>query len=940
MNRADKAYIPLSNAPPSSFQNKPSPVSTARILVVEDEVIVARDIRQQLVELGYEPVGHATHGEEAVAMARALRPNLVLMDVQLAGAMDGISAAEQIRSQLALPVVFLTAFGGDDSLDRAKQTDPFGYILKPFSERELRTVLEIALYRHQTEARLRESEQRLRTVFESEPECVKLLGPAGELLEMNPAGLAMLEADSVAEAVAHGLLNFVVPEHRAAFAALHQRVMAGARELLEFEVVGRRGTRRWLETHAAPMRDAAGRVTSLLGVTRDVTERKQAAQALRDSNERFRTLVEWTPEASVVHRHGQVLYANPAALRLFGAVTPEDLLGRPVLAMIHPDCHVEQLERVRRIGAGLAIAPMVETRLIKLDGSVIDAEVQGTSIDFDGEPAVYVVMRDVTARKAADAQLRKLSLAVEQSTQSIVITDRDGRIEYTNQAFERITGFCGAEALGRHPSFLGSDNHLAQEIGLWATLRNGQTWRGELVNRRADGSEYTAQLLAVPLRQSDGRISNYLQLHYDISEQKHLAAELALHRDHLEEQVASRTAELAVARQQAEAANLAKSAFLANMSHEIRTPMNAIIGINELLRRDPATPEQAQRMGQIAQASQHLLAIINDVLDLSKIEAGKVLLEDLPFHLSAVLDNVASIIGESARSKGLVIETDTDSVPMWLRGDPTRLRQALLNYAGNAVKFSARGKIVLRAQLLDDTADGLQVRFEVEDSGAGIAADTLPLLFSEFEQADASTTRQHGGTGLGLAITRRLARLMGGEAGVQSQLGVGSTFWFTVRLQRCPDQTVQDAQGATPGVPADAVDDASRLRQQHAGARVLLAEDNEINRQLALIWLQDLNLAVDVAVDGREAVALAQAETYDLVLMDMQMPKMDGLQATRAIRALPGWQDTPILAMTANAFDDNRQLCEAAGMNDFVTKPVLLPALHAKLLTWLGPKAS
>ena len=941
MSRADKAYIHPSNGPPSSVQNKPSSVSTARILVVEDEVIVARDIRQQLVELGHEVVGHATRGEEAVAMAEALRPDLVLMDVQLAGAMDGISAAEQIRSQLALPVVFLTAFGGDDSLDRAKQTDPFGYILKPFSERELRTVLEIALYRHQTEARLRESEQRLRTVFESEPECVKVLGPGGELLEMNPAGLAMLEADSVAEAVAHGLLNFVVPEHRAAFAALHQRVMAGARELLEFEVVGRRGTRRWLETHAAPMRDAAGRVTSLLGVTRDVSERKQAAQALRDSNERFRTLVEWTPEASVVHRNGHVVYANPAALRMSGAATPEELLGRPILAMIHPDCHAEQLERVRRISAGMAIAPMVETRLIKLDGSIIDAEVQGTSIDFDGEPAVYVVMRDVTARKAAEAQLRKLSLAVEQSTQSILITDFQGRIEYVNQSFERITGYRSADALGRHPSFLGCDSNPEESItGLWATLRGGDTWHGELMNRRADGSPYTALLMAVPLRQSDGRISNYLQLHDDISEQKRLAAELELHRDHLEEQVASRTAELAVARRQADAANQAKSAFLANMSHEIRTPMNAIIGLNELLRRDAATPEQAQRMGQIAQASQHLLAIINDVLDLSKIEAGKVVLEVLPFHLSAVLDNVASIIGESARSKGLVVETDTDSVPMWLRGDPTRLRQALLNYAGNAVKFTAHGRVILRARLLDETDAGVQVRFEVEDSGAGIATDKLPLLFGDFEQADASTTRQHGGTGLGLAITRRLARLMGGEAGAQSQLGVGSTFWFTVRLQRCPDQAVQDAQGATPGVPADAVDDATRLRQQHAGARVLLAEDNEINRQLALIWLQDLNLTVDVAVDGREAVALAQAGAYDLVLMDMQMPQMDGLQATRAIRALPGWQDTPILAMTANAFDDNRQLCQAAGMNDFVTKPVLLPALHAKLLAWLGPKAS
>jgi two-component system, sensor histidine kinase and response regulator len=913
-------------------------VSKARILVVEDEVIVARDIRQQLVELNYEPVGHATRGEEAVSLARSLRPDLVLMDVQLAGAMDGIAAAEQIRSELALPVVFLTAFGGEEALDRARQTDPFGYILKPFSERELRTVLEIALYRHQTEARLRESEQRLRTVFESEPECVKVLGPGGELLEMNPAGLAMLEADCLAEVQAHGLANFIEPEHRAAFAALHQRVMSGAREVMAFEVVGCRGTRRWVETHAAPMRDAAGRVTRVLGVTRDVTEHRRAAIALQQSNARFRTLVEWTPEAHVVHRNGRIVYANPAALRLFGASSLEQLSGCPIGTLIHPDSRELLHERVRDIVAGLQQTPLTEAQLLRLNGTVIDVEVQGTLIDFDGEPAVYAVMHDVTTRKAAEAQLRKLSLAVEQSTQSILITDNHGRIEYVNQAFERITGYRSADVLGRQPSFLGCDSNAeVRSADLFAEVMRGESWQGELMNRRADGTTYPARLTAVPLRQADGRISNYLQLHDDVSEQRRMATELELHRHHLEDQVASRTAELAAARHQADAANQAKSAFLANMSHEIRTPMNAIIGLSERLQRDPATPEQGHRLAQIAQAGQHLLAIINDILDLSKIEAGKVALEEIPFELGSVLNNVASIIGVAAHSKGLAVETHADRTPTWLLGDPTRLRQALLNYVGNAVKFTDRGKVVLRALLQEDAANGVHVRFEVQDSGVGIAAENLPLLFNDFEQLDASTTRRHGGTGLGLAITRRLARLMGGEAGAESQLGVGSMFWFTARFQRCQRQ---DMPGAASTAVADRPDAGTHLRLQHSGARILLAEDNEINRELALCWLQELNLSVDVAVDGCEAVALAQAGRYDLVLMDMQMPHMDGAQATRAIRLLPGWRDVPILAMTANAFDDTRQLCDAAGMNDVVTKPVQLAVLHEKLLTWLTPRTA
>ena len=911
-----------------------------RILVVEDETIVADDIRLQLAKLGYEAVGHARHGEQAVQLAETLKPDLVLMDVQLAGPMDGITAAEQIHSRLGLPVVFLTAFTGDDSLDRAMQTDPFGYIVKPFTERELRSVLAMALYRHQAEARLRDSELRLRTIVESEPECVKLTSPDGDLLEMNPAGLAMLEADSLAEAVAHGAMNFVAAEHRAACAALHQRVLAGSRELLAYEMIGLRGTRRWMETHAAPLRDRAGRVTSVLSVTRDITDRMQAAQALHDSNQRWRTLVEWTPEASVVHRDGRIVYVNPAALRLIGASGPGQLVGQPVITMIHPDCRAEQLEWVRCVIAGIAIAPIAEARLLRLDGSVIDAEVQGTSIIYDGLPAVYAVLRDVSARKAAEAQLRNLSLAVEQSTQSILITDDQGRIEYVNPAFEHITGYRRADALGRNPSFLGTGSDPEEHVsGVWATLQGGKPWQGELINRRQDGSDYTALLLALPLRQPDGRISNYLQLHEDISERQRLAAELDLHRHRLEEQVATRTAELAEARLQAEAANRAKSAFLANMSHEIRTPMNAIIGLNELLRRDPATPEQAQHLNKIAQASQHLMAIINDILDLSKIEAGKVTLEDRPLHLSALFDNVASIIGEAARSKGLQVAIDTDGMPVRLLGDATRLRQALLNYAGNAVKFTEHGGLTLRARLLEGDADGrLTLRFEVTDSGVGIAADRLPHLFSDFEQADTSTTRQYGGTGLGLAITRRLARLMGGEAGVESQPGQGSTFWFTAWLRPDPGSAPQPKPAAAPA-PVEG-DIPALLRQRHGGARVLLAEDNEVNRELALYWLRDLALAVDTAVDGQQAVACATARHYDLVLMDMQMPRMDGLQATRVIRTLPGWQSIPILAMTANAFDDNRALCLAAGMNDFVTKPVLLATLHAKLLAWLAPPSA
>ncbi len=536
-------------------------------------------------------------------------------------------------------------------------------------------------------------------------------------------------------------------------------------------------------------------------------------------------------------------------------------------------------------------------------------------------------------RRVRSREAERLQTITDTIADGIYVLDRNGQVSLVNPAFTEILGYSTKEIIGAigHDLFHhhGSEPVPLAQCPWFDSVRHGRDFLGEVQFRHRNGSLIDVYIAARPIRDPDGHpTGGSVTAFHDIRERKQTEAELQRHREHLESLVDERTIALRRASETAESASRAKSTFLANMSHELRTPMNAIMGMTSMILRQQQDPQLRTQLGKIETASKHLLHVINDVLDISRIEADRLQLEEIDFLPGSLFENLNSLTAERAADKGLKLslELDPDLSGRSLIGDPLRLGQVLLNLTGNAIKFTRQGTVKVRGKGSAIVDGRIEVRFEVEDSGIGIAPEALERLFTPFEQADNSMARKYGGSGLGLAISKRLVELMGGRIGVHSTPGLGSTFWFTVRLR------ASDRQQSMPE-PGHAAE--LHIAREFPGARILLAEDEPINREVSLGLLEDCGLCVDTAEDGAAAVALARRSDYDLILMDMQMPTMNGVEATAAIRAASLNMDTPIIAMTANAFAEDRLRCMAAGMNDHLGKPVSPERLFETLLKWL-----
>jgi PAS domain S-box-containing protein len=897
-------------------------MTPARILVVEDDRVVARDIQQQLTRVGYTVVGVTARGRDALALALQTKPSLVLMDIRLEGETDGIEAADQIRAQCHIPVIFLTAYADNQTVCRASLAEPFGYLIKPFEDSQLRTAIEVALYKHAADQRLRQSERRYAITLSSIGDAVIATDEQGRVAFMNPVAESLTGWAS-RDALGQPLVNVfrIVNEET------RERVEDPAAKVLRLGVVvglgnhtvllSRDGREIAIDDSGAPIVDDSDGISGVVLVFRDITQRRAAEQAeiLRLSNARMQLALRgsgitvWEYEFT----DGTLENARIHTVNLWGYPSPEPCSFAEIIERWHPDDRERIIGAIRAYLGGETEHYETEGRVRDNDGKYRTGIARAVAVrDAAGKPTRLigssVDMTDLLATKEA---LRQSDLRYRNTFEHAPL----GLVHYdfvndsllrVNQTYCDMTGWSRDELQG----LTGSDLTHPDDRSQLAATRNALTGGvpgvvTQLRMRHKAGRWIWVRVSASVTNDPLSGPPYAIAIVEDISERKRLEEELSQ------------------SKEAAEASNRAKDEFLANVSHEIRTPMNAILGMTELVLDTPLSQAQRQALRTVRSATGNLLVIINDLLDFSKIEAGKVELYPATFRLRTAIGDIVRALAMRAHRKGLeLVCSVSPHVPDALVGDAGRLGQVLFNLVGNAIKFTEHGDVVVQVDLGSTASDDVELQFTVRDTGIGIPVDKQSTIFRAFEQQDTSTTRKYGGTGLGLTIAARLVAMMGGAITVQSAPGAGSTFAFTARF----------AKQKRPGV--------ERVEQPQlvlGSMRVLIVDDSETNRRILEQWLRGWRM--DPTAVSDDAVALdalrkgvSSGEPYALVVLDASMPDTDGLSLAARIRERPELAATPIILLISGDRPSDTERSRGLRIDAHILKPVpqeeLLQTIH------------
>ena len=699
----------------------------------------------------------------------------------------------------------------------------------------------------------------------------------------------------------------------------------------DYELIRKDGSRVPIEVSVSLIRGQSGRPVGFRGLARDIAARKRAEEALRKSEQKFRLIVENIRDIYFrCDLEGKLVMVSRSALTKMGYESFDEIIGRPVSSLyVDPSQREQYLRTLHAQG----YVDDFGVRLKKKDGSPIDVSVSSSfCYDDHGNPiGVEGIIRDITERKRMEEELRRSEaryrLMADNIRDLIWTMDLKMNLTYVSPSMQTMYGYSPEEARGSRFEKLLTPDSARKVLELYKIIRDlmkqktlsGRGFSETLVleHVRKDGSTFWGETRVSITVDGDGLIVGMQAVTRDITERKRAEA-------------------LIKDKEAAEIASRAKSEFLARMSHEIRTPLNGIIGMTEhCLGQNPAENLKGL-LETIYGEARNLSGLISDILDLAKIEAGKMVLEEAPVDLADLVRTVTDGFAPRAKQQGLdFVAYLAPEVPTSLVGDDLRLRQVLVNLLGNALKFTPKGKVSVKGELVRDMGDGVVIQFSVSDTGIGIPLDRQQRIFEPFEQADGSTTRQYGGTGLGIAIAKEIVKRMGGQIGVVSEPGEGSTFWFTAEMKKSRAQAPRRGKENTAGLP----DAGVHGRESRQGRRILLADDYATNREVARRHLEAGGHCVSLACNGQEAIEAFESGDYDLIFMDIQMPVMDGIEATKRIRDLEKGNGSarriPILALTAHAVKEYIDACLQAGMDDYLIKPVFRQDLLGKVDCWI-----